>query len=255
MAGALPARWNRIVKIGLLAGSGRLPIILRERVTFHYCLDLATWPRPLGAVQAICQTMKQAGCEALCLAGAVDRQRFHDLDEGGAWVAQRAGPEAGDGQLLDALIAYFEQQGFKIRGAGDVSPSLRTPAGVLTGALSFDPTSGLVRARTLGQQDVGQAVIHCGETLWLYEDAAGTNTLIKRAGEIPAAVKTLFKAAKPQQDLRVDMPTWGPETVRAAAQAGVRTLIFEAEKTLALDLDEALEQARHQGLTIVGVAP
>lgn len=246
------------MKVGLLAGEGRLPAILREQDAFHHCLDLTLWPQPLGALEAVVRTLRSAGCEALCLAGGVDRSRFHTLDAGGRWVAERAGRAAGDAQLLDALIAYLEREGFTIVGAADLMPTLKTPNGVMTGELddawAGDLGAGLDRARSHGLRDQGQAVVRCGQDTWLHETDSGTNDLIRRAGRTDGSPKILFKAAKPQQDLRVDMPTWGPETVRQAIGSGLQALVFEADRTLALDRQDALETARQAGLTIVGVS-
>ena len=74
-----------------------------------------------------------------------------------------------------------------------------------------------------------------------------------RAGAIEARERVLYKAAKPQQDLRVDMPSWGPQTVELAAQHGVRTLVFEAGKTIALDREQALLRAEEIGVSVLGV--
>ena len=155
--------------------------------------------------------------------------------------------------MLDAVVAYCEGRGLHVVGAADLRPELVTPKGVLAGA-RIEGRAGLERARDLGARDLGQAVVRVGETLWLEEDRAGTDALLERAAEYEAATKVLFKAAKPQQDLRMDMPAWGPETVKNAAKAGVRGLVFEAGKTLALDLDVALQDAVGLGVSIVGVS-
>jgi len=241
------------VKVALLAGGGRLPAILREAIAFHHCLELDTWPHSLGAVQALAEALIATGCDSFCLAGSVDRGRFKDLDAGGLWVARRAGADAGDGQLLDALVAYLGEQGLAVIGASELLPSLRTPVGLLSGEGVLDAATGLDRARNLGLRDLGQAVIRCGHDLWLEEDAAGTDALIRRARHNQASPKTLFKAAKPQQDLRVDMPAWGRDTVQLAIECGLSGLVFEAERTLALDLDASLRLARQAGLSVVGV--
>lgn len=119
-------------KVGLLAGDGRLPTLLSEHVSFHHIVDLAHWPLPLGALDALVEALQGQGCDAVILAGGVDRGRFRALDAGGQWVAARAGADAGDGRLLDAFVAYFEFQGLAVVGATDLVPSLRTPVGLLT---------------------------------------------------------------------------------------------------------------------------
>lgn len=254
-AGASPGRWNSPVKVGLLAGTGRLPEILLEHQGFQHVLNLNDWPKPLGALFPIVEALKAADCQGLVLAGGVDRSRFHDLDAGGAWVAAQAGTKPGDGRLLDALVAFLEGEGFTIVGATDLMPALKTPEGLLAGETRLNPGSGLAQARALGLRDVGQAVVHCDGDHWLEETAAGTNDLLQRAGATAANRRVLYKAAKPQQDLRVDMPSWGIETVEQAAQNAVRTLVFEAERTLVLDLELALAKAEELGVSIMGARP
>ncbi len=89
---------------------------------------------------------------------------------------------------------------------------------------------------------------------WLKEDQNGTDALIARAasGDL-SAPKTLFKAAKPQQDRRIDLPAWGPETVLRAANAGLQALVFEAGASIALERDSAVDLATRHGLTLIGV--
>ena len=241
------------MQVGLLAGTGRLPELLREAHDFHHVIDLEQWSEPLGALLIVVEALRAAECGALVLAGAVNRARFVGLDTGGAWVAERAGLGAGDGQLLDALVAFFEQQGFQIFGATDLVPSLKTPKGLLSGVSFPHPEAGLERARALGLRDLGQAVIQCDKSYWLEETAQGTDDLIVRAGSIEAKERVLYKAAKPQQDLRVDMPSWGVQTVELAARNGVKTLVFEAGKTIALDREQALLKAEQEGVSILGV--
>lgn len=244
------------MRIGLLAGTGRLPALLAERAGFHARVDLHRWTKPLGAVEALVDTLQSQGCDALCFAGGVDRAQFIGLDAGGQWIMEQlSDPDVGDSALLDALVAYVEERGLRVVGAGDVLPDLRTPSGTLSGTRPAGVQEGLARARALGLRDVGQAVVTATDGRWFEEDAAGTDALMARAADAFAADAgqlKLFKAAKPQQDLRVDMPAWGLETVQTALRYGFEALVFEADRTLALDLEPALALAKEGGLSIVG---
>ena len=83
------------------------------------------------------------------------------------------------------------------------------------------------------------------------EDQAGTDALID--GVRPGAGAVLVKAAKPQQDLRFDLPVIGPETVLRAAAAGFAGIAVEAGRTLTLRRDEVAVAADRAGLFVVGV--
>lgn len=245
------------MRLALVAGGGRLPEAVSERVPDRVLLSLEQGDYRLGAVDQVLQAARDAGCDHLCFAGSVRRTDFRDLDAGARWIAARAGVGAGDSRLLDALVAYAEAQGFAVLGVNSLCADLLTPAGLLCGGAAVPSAEacgeGLDRARQLGAADEGQAVVRAGDQ-WLVEDAAGTNALISRAGAChPGRDKALFKAAKPQQDLRVDLPAWGLETVEAAADAEVSTLVFEAGRTIGLDRAAALAAAEAAGITIVGV--
>ena len=250
------------MRLGLVAGGGALPEAVMSRLPNQIYRCFRVGPAgdfPLGAIAGLVAVAEAAGCDTLCFVGAVDRRDFAHLDEGGRWVRDSAGAEAGDSALLDALIAFVEARGLAVVGVNTLCPDWLTPAGVLAGdgALVRDEfrTAGIVRARALGLADRGQAVIACGTPPhWLEEDQDGTDALIARAASDDlSAPKTLFKAAKPQQDLRIDLPAWGSETVLRAANAGLQALVFEAGASIALERDRAIDLANRHGLTLIGV--
>ncbi|MAH87687.1 MAG: hypothetical protein CMF26_03650 [Kiloniella sp.] len=260
------------MRLGLIAGGGGLPdeVLAHSGRDIHQCFRVgAGCEFSLGAVAALVAAAQAAGCDALCLVGSVDRRDFTALDLGGRWVAERARTRsaatgtAGDGSLLDALVAYFEDHGLRVVGVDDICPDLLTPAGVLIGDSSQVSTAqqrqGLAKARALGLTDRGQAVIACGlptsDCQWLEEGEDGTDALIDRAGASTLQTpKILFKALKPQQDRRIDLPAWGPETVHRAVAAGLDALVFEAGASLAVDRQRALKLAQRHGLTVIGGA-
>ena len=98
-------------------------------------------------------------------------------------------------------------------------------------------------------------MIACGTPpQWLEEDQSGTDALIARAGsdDLPAP-KTLFKAAKPQQDRRIDLPACRGRMRCRAAEAGLQALVFEAGASIAVDRERAVDLANGHGLALIGV--
>lgn len=242
------------MRLGLVAGEGRLPDEVEARFPSCIRLQLRLGGLRLGAVDTVLNAARLTACDHLCFAGGVNRDDFRDLDQGAKWIAAQAGAGAGDSQLLDALIAYAEHSGFRVVGVNTLCADLLTPERYLSGFVPIpeaDQREGLKRARQHGLADLGQAVAQVGDQ-WLVEGPDGTNALIARAGAAGVGQKVLFKAAKPQQDLRIDLPAWGLETVQAAVDAGFSALVFEAEKTIGLDREKALAVAKVGGLTIIG---
>jgi DUF1009 family protein len=78
--------------------------------------------------------------------------------------------------------------------------------------------------------------------------------MIRRAGDLCKAGQwTLVKVAKPNQDMRFDVPTVGPDTIKSLHAAGATCLAIEAGKVILLDKDELLHAADNAGITIIGV--
>src|SRR5690606_40576041 len=115
----------------------------------------------------------------------------------------------------------------------DYAPELLVKPGVLTGgqlsaAQLADIQFGWVLAKELGRLDVGQSVCVKGRGVLAVEAIEGTDECIRRAGSLcPAGGFTVVKTAKPQQDMRFDVPTIGLGTLETMVAAGARTLAVE----------------------------
>lgn len=165
----------------------------------------------------------------------------------------------GDDRVLRRVAAFFERNGMTVRGIGEIVPELLTPAGVLTGAGSdvehAAAQRGLELVLGLGHFDVGQAVCVDGEQISAIEGAEGTNGLLERLSPITTknAARALVKAAKPAQDMRLDLPTIGPETIEKCAAAGVTTVAVEAGRSLIVDRKQTLAKAEAASITVIGL--
>jgi DUF1009 family protein len=86
------------------------------------------------------------------------------------------------------------------------------------------------------------------------EDRNGTADLIRRAGELKKTANSfLLKACKPQQDMRVDLPTIGVNTIEQCKAAGLAGITLEAGKTLVLNRAEVIRQADQANIFVVGI--
>jgi UDP-2,3-diacylglucosamine hydrolase len=107
-------------------------------------------------------------------------------------------------------------------------------------------------AREIARLDIGQTVIVKNGTIVAVEGLEGTNEAIARAGALARDGAIVVKVAKPNQDMRFDVPVIGVETIRVANDAGVRVIAVEAGKTLFLQRDEIADLARAVSISIVG---
>jgi DUF1009 family protein len=110
-------------------------------------------------------------------------------------------------------------------------------------------------AKEMGRLDVGQSVAIREKAVLAVEAIEGTDQAILRAGQLcPRGGFVVVKVAKPQQDMRFDVPTVGATTIESMRQAGARVLAIEADRTIILDQDETVALADRYGISIVARA-
>jgi DUF1009 family protein len=162
-----------------------------------------------------------------------------------------------DDSLLGAIAAAFDGAGVAICPATDFAPELLAHDGVLAGPpltsrQRADVAFGWQLAKELGRLDIGQTVVVKNRAPVALEAIEGTDACIRRAGTLcPAGGMVVVKVAKPQQDLRFDMPTVGVGTLESLAAAGAAVLAIEAGRTILVDIDALAEAARRHAITIV----
>lgn len=171
----------------------------------------------------------------------------------------------GDDGLLRALAAAVEAYGVKVVGAHEIAPDLLASEGPISSIAPRKPDlrdleAAAAAARAIGALDIGQAAIAIGGRVIALEGVEGTDGLLERVKGLRShgrlAGKTrgvLVKCAKPNQELRVDLPTIGPATVTAAHAAGLAGIGVEAGRTLVLDLGGVIAEADRLGLFVIGL--
>ena len=280
-SGHIASRMTTAPTLGIIAGSGRLPLQLIEscrnikRPFFVLALegyaDLAAIGEAphaiirLGAVGEALSCLRHSGASELVLAGSVKRPSFAALrpDITGAKLLARIGKAylSGDDAVLRCVIHFLEEEGFKIIGINDVLHELITPLGQL-GKITPDVCAksdiaiGLKVANTLGQYDIGQAVVVENGYVLGVEAAEGTDALIERCRILKKEPRggVLIKACKPHQDKRADLPAIGIATVEKIAQAGFAGIAIHAGASITLDRGKMIEKADALGIFVVGVS-
>ena len=174
----------------------------------------------------------------------------------------------GDSDVLSGAIRFFEKRGMRVIGAHEVATDLIVAAGPLGKARPGrserrDIEAALRAARAIGVIDAGQAAVAVNGRVVALEAAEGTDAMLERVGGLKAARRikwdgragVLAKCAKPQQDLRVDLPTIGVKTIDAAIGLGLAGIAVEARRVMIVDRAEAIRRADAAGLFIIGEEP
>ena len=136
------------------------------------------------------------------------------------------------------------------------TPTIRTP---LAGERA-DLVHAMTVARAIGALDIGQGAVCCAGLILAVEAQEGTDSMLRRVAELPPAVRgtplarrgVLAKVRKPMQDMRVDLPVIGPDTIRAAAAAGLAGIAGEAGAVLLIDRSETVRLADAFELFVTG---
>jgi DUF1009 family protein len=175
------------------------------------------------------------------------------------WWYRRTRADNRDDSLLLSIISEFERDGMTFASALDFCPELLVKEGILTRRAPTpseekDVEFGWTLAKEMGRLDVGQSVAVKELATLAVEAIEGTDRCIERAGTLcRSGGWSLVKVAKPQQDMRFDVPTVGVTTIEGLHKAGAKVLAIEAGKTILLDEPEVLALANRYGLSIVSM--
>lgn len=138
----------------------------------------------------------------------------------------------------------------EVLAAAGVLTRLAPPRGVLNDADFAWPL-----AKQIAALDIGQSIAVKEREIIAVEAIEGTDKLIERAGELcRAGGWTLVKVAKPNQDMRFDVPTIGPQTIENLHRAGAAGLFIEAGRTIILEREKTLALAEQYSIAVVGRA-
>lgn len=275
-------RWK---KLGMIAGGGALPIRVaaacRERgeqihtIRLQGAADkaLEAWPGDecaIGEIGKILRLLKDQGCDAVVFAGVVRRPDFKTLkvDWRGAALLPKviAAAARGDGALLSVLVETVEAEGMFVIGAEEVTQEVVASKGTM-GAHELDERDlkDLQKAaqiiEVLGPFDIGQAAVVAEGLALAIEAAEGTDAMLDRCAQLRAGEEradpcgVLMKRPKPGQELRIDLPVIGPETIRRAKAAGLRGVAVEAGVAIVIDRDEVIRLADEANLFVYGFMP
>ena len=262
-------------RLAILAGGGALPAALAVAAPDALCISFAGIPHQLCNVThehhfeklgALFSDLKSEGVSDVVFAGSMSRPPLDPaaFDPVMMTLAPRllSAMQGGDDALLRLVIQIFEEQGFTVRGAHEIAPQLTVAEGVFAGpdpsdAALTDADRGADILNALAPVDVGQGCVVAGGLCLGIETIQGTDALLRFVADTPKPLRrnakgVFVKAPKRGQDLRVDMPAIGPETVRNAAAAGLEGIVLQAGGVLILDRQNTIEAAEKAGVFIMG---
>lgn len=270
--------------LGIIAGSGRLPIVLAEAVQSSgrpiYMVGLKgfadsgieAFPHGyfrIGHIARVMGELRRRGCRDMVMVGQVRRLHLSQIgfDLGllrAIPIAFRSGRQ-GDDAAMGLITATLERAGFRVLAPSEVAPQLIAPLGPL-GRLDADAEAkasielGFEMLAAIGPFDVGQALVLHRRRILAVEGAEGTDDMVRRirtlrdGGRFAVSGRAgiLIKAPKPQQELRNDMPVIGAQTVRIAVEAGLLGIGVAAGRVLVTDIADVVAEADAAGLFVVG---
>lgn len=269
-------------KLGIIAGGGSIPKILIEhcaaqgRDFFVLAIEgnadkaLFTddiphqWIR-IGQAGTGFKRFAEEKVQDVIMIGTIKRPGFFDLVPDlrtTAFFAKVGAKALGDDGILRALVNEIEAEGMTVRGIHEVMSDLLVKPGILgrhkpDKQALVDIRRGIDVALALGKLDVGQSVVVQQGLVLGVEGIEGTDELIRRCGEYRRKGDggVLVKLRKPQQDMRIDLPTIGPRSVSRAQESGLRGIVVHAGNGLIVDEAETIRLADKAGLFIMGINP
>jgi len=279
---------GRPPRVGLLAGWGRFPVVVAETLARQgfqtYCIGVRGYADPVLA--EVCHDFhwgslarfgdavryfRRHGVTDVTMAGKIHKTFMFQ-----PWFWIRLLPDVRtvrafaphflfrrkdckDDTLLGRVVELFAADGIRFGPATDYAPELLVKQGQLTrrGPSAHewnDIRFGWQLAKEMGRLDVGQSVAVKSQAVLAVEAIEGTDECIRRAGHLcRAGAFTVVKVAKPQQDMRFDVPTVGLGTVQTMVEAGAKVLAIEAGRTIIVEEPQVAEFADRNKLVIVAV--
>jgi DUF1009 family protein len=276
-------------KLGLIAGNGRFPFLVLDAARAQgfevvvAAIKEETFPEidshgaaavhwfSLGELSKLIETFKREGVTKAVMAGQVKhKQIFSSIrpDWRLAKLLLNLRTRNTDA-LLGAVAKVLGDEGITLENSTSLLEPLLAKPGVLTRRSPNEQEQKNVEygrsvARQLAQFDIGQTVVVAEAACVAVEAMEGTDATIERAGQIMESLEadastlsralTVIKAAKPNQDMRFDVPVIGVKTIEVMQKAGATCLALDAGKCLLLDGAEIFKAADAAGIAIVATA-
>ena len=269
------------MRIGLIAGNGRFPFLALEAArrmghdvtvvaireeTNPEISELAATGRPaelhwvsLGQLGKCISILRQSGVSQALMAGQVRHSKLFSgiVPDLTLIAALRRAKAKNTDALISAVADEMRDRGIDLVDSTVFLQPLLAQPGTLTrrapsAAEQADFEFGYRVADTIAGLDVGQAIAVKDQAVVAVEAMEGTDEIITRAGRLAGPGVRVVKVAKPNQDMRFDVPVVGVSTIKAMSAVKASALSMDAGKTLVLDGDTFIHAADEAGIAVVG---
>jgi DUF1009 family protein len=276
-------------RIGLIAGNGTFPLLVLDAARAQgfevVVVAIKEEASPeiedrgaasvhwvsLGELSKLIETFQREGVRRAIMAGQVKHKQIFSAirpDWRLAKLLLSLGTRNTD-SLLGAVAKVLAEEGITLESSTGLLEPLLVKTGVLTRRAPTELERknidyGRAVARQLAQYDIGQAVVIAESACVAVEAMEGTDAAIERAGHIMGSLRgdastlsralTVVKIAKPNQDMRFDVPVIGAKTIEVMQAAGAACLALDAGKCLLLDGGKVLDAANAAGIAVVADA-
>ena len=266
-------------KLGLLAGLGKLPVEFAKAArgmglhVFAVALvegvdqslpavTVDLQQISIARLGAIITYLKEHEITKVTMIGKVTKEILfsgkHEMPDERMLKLLSSLPDRSDDTMMMAFVKELAMEGIQVFDQTALIRSLMPAAGTLT---KREPTVneqedmafGFKIAKEIGRLDIGQTVVIKNLAVMAVEAIEGTDACIRRGGELACGGAVVAKVAKPEQDLRFDMPTIGVQTIESMLAADVRAIVMEAGKTLLVEREKVIALADANSITIVAM--
>jgi len=273
-------------KLGLIAGNGKFPFLVLDAARAQgydvvvVAIKEEAFPEiedrgatsvhwlSLGELSKLIETFQREGVRRAVMAGQVKHKKIYSAIRPDWRVAKLLLSLAtrNTNSLLGTVAQALAEEGIRLENSTQLLEPLLVKSGTLT---RRGPTEqerkdvdyGRAVARQLAQHDIGQTVVIAETACVAVEALEGTDATIERAGRIMGSLHgdastlsralTVVKIAKPNQDMRFDVPVIGVKTIDVMRAAGATCLALDAGKCLLLDGEKILDSANAAGIAVV----
>jgi DUF1009 family protein len=281
------------VTIGLIAGNGQFPFLLLDAARAEGLTVVVAAIREetdaeidrraaedsgitvhwlsLGELSRLIETFHKEGVTKAVMAGQVKHKQIFSSIRPDWRLAKLLLnlPVRSTDRLIGAVAKVLAHEGIELISSTAFLEPLLAGEGVLTERAPDEDERrnieyGLSVARAVAGFDIGQTVVVAAQACVAVEAMEGTDAAIERAGRLMETLEedastlerrlTVVKVAKPNQDMRFDVPVIGMATVEAMQRAGASCLSVEAGRTLLFDREALLKRAAEVGIAIVATA-
>ncbi len=265
------------MKFGLIAGNGKFPFLVVEGARkqgaslavvaikeetdkqIETVAEKIVWVG-IGQLGKMISFFKNEGVSKVIMAGQVKHVQIFS----GALPDLRMVkmlwnlPQRNTDALIGGVAGEMGKEGIELIDSTYFIQDQLAPVGVLTKRKPDETERGNIEyglrvGGEIARLDLGQTIVVRAKACVAVEAMEGTDACVKRAGELAKGKLTVVKVAKPNQDMRFDVPVVGVPTIEQMVKAGATCLCLTARKTLIFDREEMLELANRNKISIIAV--